>query len=434
MEQKIVGVDKNSIAEELGVRPGDVLLSIDGEPVYDVVDYEQLCAKENLLLMLRTGSEEWEAEVEKDLYEPLGLAFESGLMSPLRSCKNHCLFCFIDQMPKGIRRTLEVKDDDWRMSLIMGNYVTLTNVDDAEFERMIRRRVSPLYISVHTTDPDMRVAMMRNPTAGRIMERLRRLKEENLQFHCQVVLCPGYNDGEMLKNTIRDLGALYPAAQSLAIVPVGLTKHREGLAPLRVHTREEAAAAVDLIEEFQRDFLKRYGTRFVFASDEMYLAAGRRLPAEEAFEDYPQLENGVGLLRKFEFEFQAALDTLKKRRTPLYLDSASGRIAAPFMQELFRGLAEKNIFITVHAVRNDFFGENVTVSGLVTAGDIAAQLAGKLSGKALLIPSSMMRERDDVFLDGRRKGELEAALGRPVIPMCPWDGETFIEELSTIKL
>ncbi|MBQ3108978.1 MAG: DUF512 domain-containing protein [Clostridia bacterium] len=434
MEQKITSVDKNSIGEELGIRPGDLLLSIDGEPVYDIVDYEQLCAKEKLVLTLRTGKEEWDAEVEKDLYEPLGLSFESGLMSPLKSCKNHCMFCFIDQMPKGIRKTLEVKDDDWRMSLIMGNYVTLTNVDDEEFERIIRRRVSPLYISVHATDPEVRKTMMRNPTAVRIMERLTRLKEEGLQFHCQVVLCPGHNDGEVLEKTIRELGALYPAAQSLAVVPVGLTKHREGLAPLRVHTKEEAAAAIDMIEGFQKEFLKKHDTRFVFASDEMYLAAGRELPEEETFEDYAQLENGVGLLRKFEFEFQMALDNLKKRKVPLYLDSASGRIAAPFMQQLFRELEEKNIFITVHPIRNDFFGETVTVSGLVTAGDIANQLAGTLKGKALLIPSSMMREREDVFLDGKHKTDLESALGIPVISMCPWDGETFIDELSTINL
>lgn len=433
MEQKIISVDKNSIGEELGIRPGDFLLSIDGEPVYDVVDYEQLCTREKIVLTIRTGSEEWEAEVEKELYEPLGISFESGLMSPLKSCRNHCLFCFIDQMPKGIRKTLEIKDDDWRMSLIMGNYVTLTNVDDAEFERILRRRVSPLYISVHATDPAVRTAMMRNPTAGRLMERLRRLKDEGLQFHCQVVLCPGHNDGEVLKNTIRELGALYPAAQSLAIVPVGLTKHREGLAPLRVQTKEESAAAIDMIEGFQREFLKKYDTRFVFASDEMYLAAGRELPEEETFEDYAQLENGVGLLRKFEFEFLMALPDLRKRQKPFHLDSASGRLAAPFMQELFKKLEEKNIFIKVHPIRNDFFGETVTVSGLVTAGDIATQLAGRLNGEALLIPRSMMREGEEIFLDGKTKSELEHAIGRRVIALCPWDGGTFIEELSKIR-
>ena len=216
-------------------------------------------------------------------------------------------------------------------------------------------------------------------------------------------------------------------------MPVGLTKHREGLAPLRVQTKEESAAAIDMIEGFQQEFLKKYDTRFVFASDEMYLAAGRELPEEETFEDYAQLENGVGLLRKFEFEFLMALPDLRKRQKPFHLDSASGRLAAPFMQELFKKLEEKNIFIKVHPIRNDFFGETVTVSGLVTAGDIASQLAGRLNGEALLIPRSMMREGEEIFLDGKTKSELEHAIGRRVIALCPWDGETFIEELSKIR-
>lgn len=234
MKHRITAIDMDSIAEELGVEPGWSLVSVDGEAVLDVIDYEQLTTKETLELCFETSDgESVYADVEKELYEPLGLNFESGLMSPIKSCKNHCVFCFIDQMPKGVRSTLHVKDDDWRLSLIMGNYVTLTNIDDAEFTRILKRRVSPLYISVHATDGEVRKAMMRNPTAVRLMERLGRLKREGMQFHAQIVLCPGLNDGEILTNTLRDLFSLAPAAQSVAVVPVGLTKHRDGLTPLR---------------------------------------------------------------------------------------------------------------------------------------------------------------------------------------------------------
>ena len=249
MRHLITAVDPDSIAEELGIEPGWSLASIDGEEILDVIDYEQLTTKEALELCFETPEgESVYADVEKELYEPLGLNFESGLMSPIKSCKNHCVFCFIDQMPKGVRDTLHVKDDDWRLSLIMGNYVTLTNIDDAEFARILKRRVSPLYISVHATDGEIRKAMMRNPTAVRIMERLSRLKEEGMQFHAQIVACPGLNDGEVLSQTLSDLLKLAPAAQSVAVVPVGLTRYREKLYPLRTLTREEARDVILRVE------------------------------------------------------------------------------------------------------------------------------------------------------------------------------------------
>ena len=246
MRQRIIAIDNNSIAEELGIKPGFSLLRINGEPVEDVIDYEQLTAETSISLELETDNGEViEADVEKDEYEPLGLYFESGLMSPVRSCKNKCVFCFIDQMPKGGRETLHFKDDDWRLSLIMGNYVSLTNVNDKEFDRMLRRRVSPLYISIHSTDGDIRKRMMANPTAGRIMERLYALKEAGLSFHGQIVVCPELNDGESLKKSIRELYALRPAAQTLALVPVGITKFRQGLYPLRLLTKQEASDIID---------------------------------------------------------------------------------------------------------------------------------------------------------------------------------------------
>ena len=430
MKHRIVKVDQGSIAEEIGVLPGTFLHLIDGEPVRDVIDYEHLTAQESLTLTLETPEGElYDAKLEKDLYEPLGLTFESGLMSPLRSCKNHCIFCFIDQMPKGVRDTLQVKDDDWRLSLIMGNYVTLTNVDDEEFSRILKRRVSPLYISVHAVDPHVRVAMMKNPTAGRLMERLEGLAREGLKFHAQVVLCPGINDGGVLKKTIETLAALYPAAQSLAIVPVGLTRHRDGLSALRVHTPEEAAQTVGLVEYYQNALFNSIGTRFVFASDEFYLKAALPLPAEDSYEDYPQLENGVGLVRKFELETLETLEGMRPLPKPVHVDAACGVSVAPYLKMLFQKLERYGVTITTHAISNGYFGETVTVSGLVTAKDLVQSIPKVKTSDTLLIPHTMMREGAPVFLDGMTRDELEQALKMRVIPLCANDGERFVHEL-----
>ncbi|MEL7610329.1 MAG: DUF512 domain-containing protein [Bacillota bacterium] len=430
MKHRIVKVDQGSIADEIGVLPGTFLHSIDEEPIRDVIDYEHLTAKERLTLTLETPDGElYDAEIEKDVYEPLGLTFESGLMSPLRSCKNHCVFCFIDQMPKGVRKSLQVKDDDWRLSLIMGNYVTLTNVDDEEFARILRRRVSPLYVSVHAVDPQVRIAMMKNPTAGRLLERLEGLRREGLKFHAQVVLCPGVNDGDALKQTIETLGGLYPSAQSLAVVPVGLTRHREGLPALRVHTPEEAAQAVKLVEGYQSGFFKTIGTRFVFASDEFYLKAGLELPAEDAYEEYPQLENGVGLVRKFESEALEALEGMRPLPAPVCVDVACGVSVAPYLEGIFQKLEPFGVKAAVHAISNGYFGETVTVSGLVTARDLIDRIPKVRSSDALLIPHTMLREGANVFLDGMTKDELEQTLCMRVVPLCANDGERFVREL-----
>ena len=431
MNQVITSVDVDSVADELGILAGMELVAIDGEPVRDIIDYEQLSAAENLTLtILDDDGNIVDVPVEKDLYEPLGLGFANGgLMSPIRSCKNHCVFCFIDQMPKGVRDSLHVKDDDWRLSLIMGNYVTLTNVDDEEFDRIIKRRVSPLYVSVHATDPEVRRKMMVNPSAVRIMERLTALKEAGIQFHCQIVLCPELNDKAVLEKSIAELYSLCPAAQSLAVVPVGLTKYRDKLYPLRCLTRQEAADAIDMIEVWQKRAMEEQGTSFVFASDEMYIIAGRQLPEAKVYEDYCQIENGVGLLRKFEEEFLYALEDKKPLENEVVLDSASGVSAAPFMKSLFEKLIPYGIRINVHPIVNRYFGETVTVSGLITASDLAEQLKGRLASDTLLIPHNMMRERDDVFLDGIRLPELEQMLKTKVAPLWATDGEVFINEL-----
>ncbi len=429
-KHRISAVDKGSIAEELGITAGDCLLTINGEPIEDIIDYESLATNERLILLLENESgEAYEAEVEKDAYEPLGLNFETSLMSKLRPCKNHCVFCFIDQLPKGGRETLYVKDDDWRLSLIMGNYITLTNVSDEEFERILKRHVSPLYISVHASDGEIRKRMMNNPTADKLMARLARLKDEGLQFDAQIVLCPGLNDGEVLQKTLNDLYALRPAARSVAVVPVGLTKFREKLYPLRPLTKEEAAAAVDMIEALSSACRAEDGESFAYASDEMYILAGRELPPAALYDDYAQLENGVGLLRYFEEGFLEVLAEKKPLARPLVFDSASGVSAAPFMQRLFNKLLPYGIEIKVHPIINRYFGESVSVSGLITGEDLSAQLCGELQGEALLLPSTMMRERDTTFLDGTTFAELEGRLHTKIHVMPEADGGEFIEKL-----
>lgn len=430
IKHRILKVDAHSIAEELGIQAGDCLLTINGEQIEDVIDYESLSTDERLLLVLENERGEcYEAEIEKDAYDPLGLNFETSLMSKLRPCKNHCIFCFIDQLPKGGRETLHVKDDDWRLSLIMGNYITLTNVDDAEFERMIKRRVSPLYVSVHASDGEIRKRMMNNPSADKLMPCLRRLREEGLRFDAQIVLCPEVNDKEVLLQTLSDLYALYPAARSVAIVPVGLTKFRDRLFPLRTMTKEEAASAIDMIEAFAKQSREENGSSFAYASDEMYIIAGRELPPSTLYDGYPQIENGVGLLRSFEDGFLEALAEKKHRENVLVLDSASGVSAAPFMQKLFSALKAYGIEIHVHPIINRYFGESVTVSGLITGEDLIEQLEGKLQSDRLLLPSTMMRERDTTFLDGATLAEVEQKLKIKAIVMPEADGGDFIENL-----
>ena len=430
--QRVTAVEQDSIAASLNISEGDILLYINGEPVLDVVDYTYLCAEERLKLLFERGDgSRYEVNLEKEAYAPLGLTFESGLMSTVRACKNHCMFCFIDQMPKGGRKTLQFKDDDWRMSFIMGNYITLTNVDEAEFERILKRKVSPLFISVHATDPSVRVRMMRNPTAGEILPRLIRLAEAGLKFHCQIVCCPTVNDGEVLQQTLSDLAGLYPHAQSVAVVPVGLTKFRDGLASLRVFTQQESKDTLNQIRHFAAGCMERTGTAFVFASDEFYLAAGVSLPPYEEYEEFPQIENGVGLLRLFEWEFMEALQEKEPLRKRFDFEAAGGMLAHPFMKNLHQTLASYGIESTLHAIRNDFFGPSITVGGLVTGQDLANQLKGRLSSEFLLIPHNMLREQEDVFLDGMTVAELSDVLNVRVVPV-RGGGDAWVETVFSL--
>lgn len=425
-QQIISDVLPGSPAERAGLVKGDVLVSIDGEPVIDLVDYEHLTARETLTLEIlkKNGGPEL-IELDKDDYEPLGLSFATSLMDKMRTCKNHCVFCFIDQMPKGGRSSLHVKDDDWRMSFVMGNYVTLTNLDERELDRVIRRRVSPLYVSLHASDPSVRRAMMKNPHAGDILPQLKKLAEAGLQFHLQIVLCPGLNDGDVLRRSIDDMLALYPHAQSLAVVPVGLTRHREGLSPLRTFTKEEAATLIDEIEARQKELLEKIGTRFVFLADEWYTLCGRTLPAYDDYEGFPQIENGVGLLRLFEGEMLFALEDREPLQTPQRFLAAGGTSAHDFFAESYRQLTPYGITIETRAIRNRFFGESVTVGGLITGGDLVEQLKGETFGRALLIPRAMLKADEELFLDGMTKAEAEAALGTRIIPVAT--GEDLVE-------
>ena len=414
-KHRITGIKPGSIAEELNMKSGDFVLEINGQPIEDVFDYEFLCRDEYLELLSETAEgEQILFEIEKEEDEDLGLLFDGGLMDQYRSCRNKCIFCFIDQMPPGMRETLYVKDDDWRLSLMMGNYITMTNMTDAEFERVIRRHVSPLYISVHATDPDVRTRMLHNPRAGRLTERLRMLKEAGIRFHCQIVLCPGWNDGEVLDRTLRDLGELWPAACSAALVPVGLTKFREGLEPLTGYDSRSAADLLDRVEPFREAFLRDHGTRFAFPSDEFYCLSGRDLPPDEAYEDYPQIENGVGMLRMFETELMVAAEDEPVASTPpRHLVIACGTSVAQTMRRWCDTLAPEGTTVEVLPIRNRFFGESITVSGLLTAGDLIDQ-AGRVEADAVLITRSMLRADGDLFLDDMNLTQVQEKFRSPL--------------------
>ncbi len=432
MEHRIDFVQPHGVAWRRGIRPGDTLLSMNGEEIIDHIDYQALSARQKVDLFIRTeDGEEKNVRIIKAKDAPLGLSLsDTACVSP-RTCHNKCIFCFIDQMPPHMRDTLYVKDDDWRFSLMMGNYVTLTNVDDQEFDRILRRKASPLYISVHATDPALRCRMMNNRFAGNIMERLQRLKDCGIAFHCQVVLCPGFNDGAQLERTLTDLFTLMPAAKSVALVPVGLTKFREGLEPLRPFDRESAGAVLKIAERFRQKALADMGTRFVFPSDELMLIAGEDFPEEEAYEGYPQIENGVGLVRKTEEALKAACEENMLPAKARSVVIPCGTSIAPVMKKWMEKYAPKNVQVTVLPVKNTFFGETVTVTGLLTGGDLIRALKNQAADEALLC-SNTLREEQDLFLDDTALSQL-----RTQIPMkltiVPNDGASLFDALLGLE-
>ncbi len=416
--RRISKVLPGSPAERQKIAAGEILVSINGEPVLDEIDYQALTAHRLLKLVL--ASEDGttrEIELVKPLEKALGLQFDDSLIGNPKTCGNNCVFCFVAQMPKGMRESLYVKDDDWRLSLLMGNYITLTNVGDREFERIIRRKASPLYISVHATDEELRERMIRNKNSKKLMSRLNRLRDEGLKFHCQLVLCPGLNDGEHLKKSLDDLMALTPAAQSVAVVPVGLTKHREGLDALRPYTKEEALAVLDICYDYQKKALKTLGTHFVFPADEFISLAESPIPPDEMYEDYAQIENGIGMLRQFEDGLKAAKEmdnetaqATAAKKTVLF---PCGEAVHAYLKTWEKQFFPDNIVPVIIPIRNDFFGETVTVSGLIVGRDLITQLSGR-KADAVMICESMLNSDNTLFLDDLTPENVAEELNLPL--------------------
>ena len=405
-----------SIGEELELEPGDVLLTIDGEEIEDIFDYDYMTDSESFVMTVqKKNGEEWELEIESG-GEDLGLTFENGLMSEYRSCRNKCIFCFIDQMPPGMRETLYFKDDDSRLSFLQGNYITLTNMSDRDIDRIIRFHLSPINISVQTMNPELRCRMLNNRFAGEALKKIDRLYEAGTEMNGQIVLCKGVNDGEELRYTIERLAAYAPHMQSVSVVPVGLSKFRDGLYPLEPFTKEDACQVIDLIEEWQKKLYEKHKLHFIHASDEWYILAERELPEESRYDGYIQLENGVGMIRLLYEEFMDALREKEDDGKTEELSMATGFLPYPYLKRLLDRMAEvyPGRKIHLYPIRNDFFGEMITVAGLITGQDLVAQLKGKPLGSRLLLPSVMFKSGEEVFLDDMTRTQAEAALQIPI--------------------
>lgn len=414
----ITGVQPDSIADELNLSPGDRLFAINGQPIRDIIDYRFLVGEEKLLVtVLKGDKEKWLLDIEKDYDENLGLEFGENAFGQIKRCSNRCLFCFIEQMPPGLRDTLYIKDDDYRLSFWQGNFVTLTNLSGNEIERIVRQRLSPLYISVHATDPDLRIQIMGNPRAGKILEQMRYLADHGIVMHAQVVLCPGINDGAQLVKTVDDLSGLWPALRSVALVPVGLTKFRENLFPLKSYGPRQAKRIVKWVLEKEKDFLARFGNPLLFASDEFFLLAGLAIPSAEHYAGFPQLENGVGVVRLFLDEWARAVKALpvsvpvKKKFIVV-----TGVIAEGIMRRVVSALNRvAGLEVELAVVKNRFFGEKVTVAGLLTGKDLLDYFQGRFVPGEIILPSVLLKENESVFLDGMSLENLAAMLKRTVL-------------------
>lgn len=411
-------VEPGSIAEELEITKGDRLLAINDEEITDIFDYQYYVENEYLeVLVEKLDGEQWLLQVDKDEDEDLGIVFENGLMDDYRSCHNKCIFCFIDQMPKGMRETLYFKDDDSRLSFLQGNYVTLTNMSDHDLDRIIKYHLSPINVSFQTMNPELRCKMLNNRFAGEALKKVDKLYRAGITMNGQIVLCKGINDGKELEFSIQKLMEYIPVLESVSVVPVGLSRYREGLYPLEPFEKEDACQVIDLIEGFQRICMEQHGIHFVQASDEWYILAERELPPEENYDGYLQLENGVGMMRLLLTEFEDAMmqrkekgmDHLSRNRE---ISMVTGRLAYPYILRMAQQMEQQinGLKIHVYEIINYFFGERITVSGLLTGGDIKRQLSGKELGEVLLLPENILRSGEDVFLDDVRLPELEKAL------------------------
>lgn len=401
------------IGEELGIEPGDKLLAINGNEIQDVFDYYYYEESEQLLLLIeKPDGEEWELEIEKDEDESLGIEFDQSLMDEYRSCRNKCMFCFIDQMPKGMRETLYFKDDDSRLSFLQGNYITLTNMSDHDVERIVKYRLEPINISFQTTNPELRCKMLHNRFAGEALKKVDILYRGQIEMNGQIVLCKGVNDGEELERTIRDLTGYLPYLKSVSIVPVGLTKYRDGLYPLEPFTKEDAREVLSVIHRWQEKIYQEHGIHMIHAGDEWYVLAEEEVPEEERYDGYLQLENGVGMMRLLFNEVQEALSAVTGDGRQREISLATGRLMYPYIGKILEEIRKKFPNITTHlyAIRNDFFGERITVSGLITGQDLTGQLKGQPLGERLLLPCNMLKIGEPVFLDDFTLEEVENSL------------------------
>jgi len=439
---KIRTIEEDSIAWDGGIKSGDTLLSINGHKIHDIFDYQFYSADENVLLVLQTPDGElYDVEIEKDTYEDIGISFENSMIDEDRRCSNKCIFCFIDQMPCNMRETLYFKDDDTRLSFLTGNYVTLTNVGKREMERIIKYRMSPINVSVHTTNPQLRKFMLGNKNAGDIMEKLTMLSDACITVNTQIVLCPGINDGEELKRTLNDLSSLSNSIASLSVVPIGITKYREGLYQVRPFTSNEAELVIDQIEKFQKEMQKKIRRNFVYAADEFYLKAGRPFPEYDEYDDFPQLENGVGMCRLLDFEVCDYLVRQKRNLDKKYMNAkknkvsiATGVAAYDIINGLAQSVAEKypNTEVKVYKIINNYFGDNITVAGLITGEDLISQLEGNDLGDMLMITHNMLRAGENVFLDDITTEQVSKKLNVKVC-VAGDSGEDFVTKLLTGK-
>ncbi len=418
----VTDVLPKSRAAKAGIVAGDILISINGNEINDVLDYRFYLADKSIELAIVRDGRARKFSILKQEYDDIGLEFETPLMDKKHSCKNRCVFCFIDQLPKGMRSSLYFKDDDDRLSFLHGNYITLTNLGDSDIERIIKMRISPVNISVHTTNPELRVKMMKNKRAGEVLDYLPRLAEAGITLCCQIVLCKGLNDGEELLRTMSDLVSLYPALESVSIVPAGLTKYRDGLYPLEAFTPEECKDIIKQVEGFGDDCLEKYGSRLFFPADELYIKSGLPLPEDGFYEEYAQIQNGVGMITdmraSFDYELENISEYTKGFSSPRTVSVATGYAAYSHISDICQRLEEAvdGLKITVYPIKNEFFGEQITVAGLLTGQDIASQLSGKELGDALLFPAVCLRAEGDVFLDDMTPEELSCKLGVRCIP------------------
>lgn len=409
-------VAPGSIAEEMELEPGDGIYMVNHQVIEDVFDYQYLINDECVVLgVIKENGEEWELEIEKDFDEDLGITFESNLMDNYKSCSNKCIFCFIDQLPVGMRETMYFKDDDSRLSFLQGNYITLTNMKEKDLERIIKYKLAPINISVHSTEPQLRCMMLHNRFAGRLMDQLQRLYDGHIEMNSQIVLCKNINDGVHLDRSIEDLSRFMPYMESVSVVPMGFTKFREGLYAVEPFDRDDAIRVLDQIHRWQDKLLEEYGSRFVYAGDEWYIMAGRELPPAEAYDGYGQLENGIGMMRLLMEEFLEALKGYGGDDRQRHVSIVSGKLASGYIRQLVAMLQEKypGVQADVHCIANRFFGESITVTGLITGGDIIEQLKGVDLGQRLLLPINMLRSGERVFLDDITVEDIEKALQVP---------------------